>query len=367
MRTATISLFLLVLVVSATAFDAEAFMKRQRVRHHHDWRVPSDKRLMRPMRYGRRALREANAVTFLKGFAYGFDIVMGNPEACIKDVQNLVTDFETGAEEIGHGIRHIKVAEVADGLMKFADGVEKLVAALKDCGVIKTTEDILRIVAEIRSGDIKAFVKDEVMHIFGHGRELVELFKSFYSSFKQHDYYTLGEDAGEILAILIDKDSMNRPEIAPADIYSLVRGVAEGLGGSMGDPSVCTKDIDEIITDFNAAWDDLLHGIKRISVRTISRALTEFANGIEKIADSMSACGLENLEKTIREVVEDIRHGKALQVIAREAVHIFCHGSELIDDFKSVANNWRAGQYEDSGKKIGAIIAFIVEIPPAKN
>jgi len=205
------------------------------------------------------------------------------------------------------------------------------------------------------------------MHIFGHGRELVELFKSFYSSFKQRDYYTLGEDGSVIHNILIDKDNQNRLEVTPADIYALVRGVAEGLGGSMGDPSVCTKDIDGIITDFNAAWDDLLHGIKRVNVRTISRALTEFANGIEKIADSMSACGLENLEKAIREVVEDVRNGKALQVVAREAVHIFCHGSELIDDFKSVANNWKAGQYEESGKKVGAIIAFIVEIPPAKN
>jgi hypothetical protein len=369
MRTSTVSLLLLVLVVSASAFDANLAMRRQRLRHferHHE-------------RHGRRSaamnrllarhlgLGESNAVTFLKGFAYGFDIVMGNPEACIQDAKTLLYDFEDGAKKIGDGIRYLKVSEVAQGLMEYADGIEKLAAALKDCGVIKTTEDIMRIVTEIRSGDIKAFVKDEVMHILGHGRELVELFKSFYASFKAKDYYTLGEDAGEILAILIDKDGANRVEVTPADVYALVRGVAEGLGSSMGDPSVCTKDIDGIIADFNAAWDDLLLGIKRVNVRTISRALSEFANGIEKIADSMSACGLEGLEKAIREVVADIRAGKVLQVVAREAVHIFCHGSEIIDDFKSVAQNWKAGQYEESGKKVGEIIGFIVQIPPAKN
>jgi len=362
MRTTTVSLFLLVLVASATAFDQQMFMKRQsrvvaRRRANHVERMIASGRFR----------RESDVVTFLKGFAYGFDIVVGDPAACIKDVKNLTTDFELGAYKIGDGIRHLKVAEVAEGLLSFADGVEKLVAALKDCGVIKTTEDIMRIITEIRTGQIKTFIKDEVVHIIGHGRELVHLFKSFYSSWKNHDYYTLGEDAGEILAILIDQDNQNRVEVTPADVYSLVRGVAEGLGGSMGDPSLCTKDIDDIINYFNAAWDDLLHGIKRVSVRTIARALSEFASGIEKIADSMAACGLEKLEEAIREVVQEIRSGKALQVVAREAVHIFCHGSELIDDFKSVASYWKAGQFEESGKKIGAIIAFIVEIPPAKN
>jgi len=361
MRTSTVSLFLLVLVVCASAFDHKAFMERHhRMERRHQ--MAMERRIMRG-----RFRRESDVVTFLKGFAYGFDIVVGNPEACIHDVKDLTTDFELGAFRIGDGIRHLNVSEVNDGLLKFADGVEKLVKALKDCGVIKTTEDIIRIVTEIRTGNIKAFIKDEVMHIWGHGRELIHLFKSFYQSFKSHDYYTLGEDAGEILAILIDKDNQNRLTVTPNDVYALVRGIAEGLGSSMGDPSLCTKDIDEIINYFNAAWDDMLYGIKHISVRTISRALDEFASGIETVANSMAACGLENVEKAIREVVQEIRTGNALKVIAREAVHIFCHGSELIDDFKSVANNWKDGKYEDSGKKIGEIIGFIVEIPPAKK
>jgi hypothetical protein len=365
MRTTTVSLFLLVLVVSASAIDQGFLLKRQMHKRHRA--LGLHRRGVENIIISGRFRSEADVLNFVKGFAYGFDIVMGDPSACIRDVKNLTTDFELGAYHIGHGIRSLSVPEITEGLLNFADGVEKLAAALKDCGVIKATEDIIRIVTEIRSGDIKAFIKDEVVHIFGHGRELVHLFRSFYSSFKSHDYYTLGEDAGEILAILIDHDNLNSAQVTPADIYSLVRGVAEGLGGSMGDPSLCTKDIDGIIADFNAAWQDLLHGIKRISVRTISRALTEFASGIEKIADSMSACGLENLEKAIREVVQDIRNGKVLQVVAREAVHIFCHGSELIDDFKSVANFWKEGKFEDSGKKIGEIIGFIVEIPPAKK
>jgi len=369
MRTVTISLLLVSLVLSAQAIDAAAFARRHNFRERFEGeqsrrRIEFMRRHM--MKRGNLNSRE-DVLQFIKGFAYGFDLVMGDPAACVQEVQGLLNDFENGAKEIGDGIRTLQVKEVADGLLAFADGVEKLAAAIKDCGVQKTVEDIYKIVSEIRSGEIKTFIENEVVHILGHGRELIHLFKDLVSSFQSRNYYTLGKSVGEILAILIDQDGSDRVEVTPKDVYALVRGVAEGLGGQMGDPSVCTKDIDTIISDFNAAWDDLLYGLKHVSVSTITRAMNEFADGIEKIADSMSACGLEKLEKEIRDVVAQIRDGKALQIVAREAVHIFCHGSELVGDFKSVASYWKAGQYEDCGKKVGAIISFIIVIPPAAN
>jgi len=365
MRSVTVSLVLVALLLSAQAIDVSNF-----AREHQRFPGPmSQSRLefMRRhmMKRGRLESKE-DIYSFIKGFAYGFDLVMGDPAACVHDVEGLLYDFETGAKLIGQGIRSLSVKDVADGLLDFADGVEKLVAALRDCGIQKTAEDIARIVSEIRSGEIKTFIENEVVHILGHGRELIQLFKALVSNFQSRNYYGFGEAVGEILAILIDQDG-NNVEVTPKDVYDLVRGVAEGLGGQMGDPSVCTKDIDTIISDFNAAWDDLIRGIKKVSVSTISRAIAEFADGIEKIADSMNACGLEKLEEEIRDVVAQIRSGKALQIVAREAVHIFCHGSELINDFKSVAAYWKGGQYEECGKKVGAIIAFIVVIPPAAN
>jgi len=348
----SVALVLLALVISASAIDQTRFI------------VASTNELDQ---YGKLESKE-DVLAFLKGVAYGLDVVMGDPTACIRDITNMTSDFNDGVQLIAHGIKTLNVKSVMEGLFAFADGVEKVADAFKACGIEKTAESIIKIVTEIRNGEVMAFVKDEVMHIFSHGRELIHLFKDVAAQWKAKDFYAAGQDVGEILGILIDQEGdqiVAAP--APQDIYNLIRGVAEGMGSSMGDPSGCARDLDIIVAQMNAAWSDLKTGVKKLSVKTIERALLEFADAIETIGKSLDACGLTGLEDAIREIVADIRAGKVFQVLVREAAHIFCHGKELLNDFKSVANFWTDGQFEECGKKVGEIIGFLVVIPPAMN
>jgi len=348
----SVGLILLALVISATALDQSRFV------------VASNAELAR---YGKLESKE-DVIAFLKGVAYGLDVVMGDPTACVRDVTNMTSDFNDGVQLIAHGIKTLNVKAVMQGLFAFADGVEKLADAFKACGIEKTAENVIKIVEEIKDGQVMAFIKDEVMHIFGHGRELIHLFKDVATEWQAKDFYSAGKDVGEILGILIDQEN-DQIAVAPSaqDMYKLIRGVAEGMGSSMGDPSGCARDLDIIIAQMNAAWSDLKTGLKKLSVKTIERALQEFADAIETIGKSMDACGLSGLESAIRDIVADIRAGKVFQVLVREACHIFCHGKELLDDFKAVANFWTDAQFEECGKKVGEIIGFLVVIPPAMN
>jgi len=345
-------LVLLALIVSATAIDQSRFI------------IASTTELDK---YGKIESKE-DVLAFIKGVAYGLDIVMGDPAACIKDITNMTSDFNDGVQLIAHGIKTLSVKSVMEGLFAFADGVEKLADAFKACGIEKMATSIYKIVEEIKSGQVMAFVKDEVMHILSHGRELIQLFKAVASDWKNKDFYEAGKDVGEILGILIDQDNEQiTASPAPQDIFNLIRGVAEGMGSSMGDPSGCARDIDIIIAQMNACWSDLKTGIKKLSVKTIERALLEFADVVETIGKSLDACGLTGLEDAIRDIVADIRAGKVFQVLVREAAHIFCHGKELLDDFKAVGTFWTDGQFEECGKKVGEILGFLVVIPPVRH
>jgi len=343
---------LLALVISASAINQSRFI------------VASTAELDK---YGKLETKE-DLVNFLKGVAVGLDVIMGDPTACVRDVTNMTSDFNDAVQLIAHGIKTLSVKTVMEGLFAFADGVEKLADAFKACGIEKTADSIIKIVTEIKSGQVQAFIKDEIIHIFSHGRELIEIFKAMVADWKAKDYYSAGKDVGEVLGILIDQDNTQvAVSASPEDIYKLIRGVAEGMGSTMGDPSGCARDIDVVIADMNACWSDLKTGIKKISVKTIERALLEFADAIETIGKSLDACGCSGLEQAIRDIVADIRAGKVFQVIAREAVHIFVHGQELLNDFKAVANLWTEGSFEECGKKVGEIIGFLVVIPPAMH
>jgi len=343
---------LLALIVSATAIDQSRFM------------IASSTELEK---YGKIESKE-DVLAFLKGVAYGLDVVMGDPSACIRDITNMTSDFNDGVQLIAHGIKTLSVKSVVEGLFAFADGVEKIADAFKACGIEKTAESIIKVVQEIKDGQVMAFIKDEVMHIFAHGRELIDLFKDVAAEWKDKDFYNAGKDVGEILGILIDQDNSQVVVSAtPQDIYNLIRGVAEGMGSSMGDPSACARDLDIIIAQMNACWSDLKTGIKKLSVKTIERGLLEFADVVETIGKSLDACGLTGLEDAIRDIVADIRAGKVFQVLVREAAHIFCHGKELLDDFKAVGTYWTDGQFEECGKKVGEILGFLVVIPPVRH
>jgi len=345
-------LVLLALVVSASAINQSRFI------------IDSTADLNQ---YGAMESKQ-DVYNFLKGVAYGLDVVMGDPTACIRDFTNMTSDFNDAVQLIAHGIKTLSVKAVVQGLFAFADGVEKVADAFKACGIEKTAESVIKIVEEIKSGQVTAFIRDEVMHIFSHGRELIELFKDLVAQWKKAEFFEAGKDVGEVLGILIDQED-DQIAVAPSskDVLDLVKGVAEGMGSSMGDPSGCARDLDIIVGQMNAAWSDLKTGVKKLSVKTIERALLEFADAIETIGKSLDACGLTGLESAIRQIVADIRAGKVFQVLVREAAHIFCHGKELLNDFKAVANFWTEGQFEDCGKKVGEIIGFLVVIPPARH
>jgi len=346
------ALVLLALVVSASAIDQSRFI------------VASTAELEQ---YGKLETKE-DILNFLKGVAVGLDVIMGDPAACVRDITNMTSDFNDAFQLISYGIQHLNVKSVMQGLFAFADGVEKVADAFRACGIEKMADSIIKIVTEIKSGQLQAFIKDEIMHIWSHGRELIELFKDIAAEWKAKNFYAAGKDVGEVLGILIDQDNTQvYTSVTPEDMFKLIRGVAEGMGSTMGDPSGCARDIDVVIADMNACWSDLKTGIKKLNVKTIERGLLEFADAIDTIANSFEACGLTGLEQAIRDIVADIRAGKVFQVIAREAVHIFCHGQELLDDFKAVGSLWEAGSFEECGKKVGEIIGFLIVIPPAQN
>jgi len=306
-----------------------------------------------------------DVVNFLKGMAVGMEIKLAqDPAACAKEIKNISTDVKDAYEHLKNGIHKKSVKEVMIGIVLLGDALENSAKAFKDCGVERAAMDIMKIVAEIKSGNIKAFIKDEIVHIWHERKELIHIVTEGVEAYKAKNWFLLGEDTGEFVAILIDVGS--DIELKPIDAANLIKGIAEGMGATMGDPSACMRDIDEMIADFNSAWQDMLNGIRRLNVRVIKRAIQEFAAGLNVVADSFSACGLEKAQEEIKKIVAQIKAGKLLEVIVSEVAHIFCHGKELINLFKDAATQWKATQFEACGKDVGRIIGFLIVIPPVR-
>lgn len=192
----------------------------------------------------------------------------------------------------------------------------------------------------------------------------MQLFKAAVAAWKEKRFQDAGINVGELVAIFIDAKKSQAVNVKPADLANFVRGIAEGMGQSMGDPTSCIRDIDVIIADFNAAFEDIVFGIKHISIQAIKRAILEFADGLQAVAASFEACGIQKAADDISAIVKEIKEGKLIEVIAREVIHIIFHEKELVELFKSAAQNWRNGAFIQSGRDTGMILAILLETQP---
>lgn len=301
-------------------------------------------------------------VQFLKGFAVGMETILGDPTLCAKDIDKMVVDFHNAFIHIGDGIHKKSISLIKQGIKELAEGLHKVEAAFRDCGLEKAAEDIAEIVAEIKSGQLLTFIQHEIVHIIHHGRELIHLFKDMCASWKAKQYYECGVDVGEVVGILLE-GKRTPSNVKPQDLALFVRGLAEGMGETIGDPTTCIHEVDIAIAQFNAAWMDIKDGLKKISIKIIKRAIQEFADGLDTVASAFVSCGLDRASELIKALVKEIKAGKLLEVLLREAIHIICHGKELVHLFKSASENWRSGAFQQSGRDSGKIVAFILNIP----
>jgi len=147
---------------------------------------------------------ESPGMEFFIGFVTGVEAQIGNPAVCAKDAELTLTAFETGFALIKKGISDFSISDIEQGLQDWAQGVNLMSLALRDCGINKLADGIEKIVTEISSGlgGILRFLAEEILNVVDH--PVYTLFREAMSSYEQGKYADSGNYTGQIVGILLN-------------------------------------------------------------------------------------------------------------------------------------------------------------------
>lgn len=71
---------------------------------------------------------------------------VGNIERCAKDVRSIVSNFESGFQDLKYGFSAKSISSIEDGFKEIASGGWSLYSSLNDCGIKSLYSDIKTIV-----------------------------------------------------------------------------------------------------------------------------------------------------------------------------------------------------------------------------
>jgi len=123
----------------------------------------------------------------------------------------------------------------------------------------------------------------------------------------------------------------------------------------------CRGDFPEMFGLFAAGFEELEHGFD-ISFQHALSGLQDIGRGIEKTGTMLVDCGIIDASLHIASIGESIKEGECFSLdIVEEVVFEIIHKDHPITThFKEAIKNWNEGNYYDSGKAIGEIVALII-------
>jgi len=151
------------------------------------------------------ALSVQNATQFLLGFGEGVevDFTGKNVTQCVEDEQADFEDFETGFSDLDQGIKKKSLSLIKSGIVSFGAGVNEIGQVMQACDLGVISQDIIAIAQQIESGDAFQVIMKELVSIFHDKTELTAEFQAAIAAWQSGDYFTSGENVGEIAGVLL--------------------------------------------------------------------------------------------------------------------------------------------------------------------
>lgn len=144
-----------------------------------------------------------SGLKFFEGFAQGIEAEIGNPKECAKSANITLTDFDNGYLAIKHGVEHLSIDEVKQGLLDWSLGLQQMTEGLKACGAFQLAADIEKLAADIQTGEgIVELIAREVLNIIEN--DIAGLFHNAVKAWERSDYYNCGVYTGQIVGLLLE-------------------------------------------------------------------------------------------------------------------------------------------------------------------
>jgi len=141
-------------------------------------------------------------------------------------------------------------------------------------------------------------------------------------------------------------------------------GFVEGLGTEIGFMD-CLTDVNKTFHDIVTIAQKLEEGFKLKEVGSIVQAFELMGGMLKDFSAAITVCVQESKDFVTK--VKDLAAAlqgdvmSVLKIIVEDAVHIYRERKELSADAKAVTADWRAGDYQGSGKAVGDIVGIIAD------
>lgn len=141
-------------------------------------------------------------------------------------------------------------------------------------------------------------------------------------------------------------------------------GFVEGLGTEIGFME-CLADVNKTFHDIATIVQKLEEGFKQKEAAEIVQAFELMGGMLKDFGTAISVCVQESKDFVAK--VKDLAAAlqgnvmSILKIVVGEAIHIFRERKEISADAKAVTADWRAGDFQGSGKAVGDIVGIIAD------
>eukprot|EP01065_Artemidia_motanka_P003546 TRINITY_DN1169_c0_g2_i1.p1 TRINITY_DN1169_c0_g2~~TRINITY_DN1169_c0_g2_i1.p1 ORF type:complete len:282 (+),score=119.78 TRINITY_DN1169_c0_g2_i1:66-911(+) len=141
-------------------------------------------------------------------------------------------------------------------------------------------------------------------------------------------------------------------------------GFVEGLGSEIGFAN-CITDLDKTFHDIVSVVDFFESGVNMKAVSSVVKAFEVLAGLLMDFGKAIIDCvkDAENFAQKVKDLAAALSGDvlSILKIVVEDAIHIFRDVKEITADVKAVAADWRAADYQGSGKAVGDIVGIILD------
>lgn len=295
--------------------------------------------LLRIMFLTRQALRENEALEFIKGFLKGI-----GEEKGVENLVKCIKELEAIFKEILEALEHLKkmtFSEIVKGLTMLFNAVKKFMAMISPC--TEGYEKLKKLIYEIAHPDIMKIA----MRIMMHPAEFIADITKAISCFGSLDYNCAGQAVGDLLRIMF----LTREALQDDPALEFIKGFLKGIGEEKGVENLvkCIKELEKI-------WDEILEALehlKKMTFAEIVKGLTMLFNAVKEFMAMLTPCteGYEKLKKLIYEIA----HPDIMKI----AMRIMMHPAEFIADITKAISCFQSLDYNCAGQAVGDLLRIM--------
>jgi hypothetical protein len=146
-------------------------------------------------------------------------------------------------------------------------------------------------------------------------------------------------------------------------LVEFLEGFGEGIDSDFGNISICAKDLNITLEDFDDAFRDIEHGIDHLDAAEIKRGIEAFGRGLLELVKALRACGFLTLADDIYKIASELASGAfgIVEVIVKEIINILWHEHDLTKWFHDASKAWNSQNYKMAGYWTGKIVGLFLK------